>query len=70
MGQTLPDFLIVLGGVKVEPRKREILKAWEWFYINTRLIEAGVVRALAGVCIMQIMDGGKQCPGCGSKLSH
>ena len=63
MGQSLPDFLIVLGRVKVEPRKSEILKAWEWFYINTRLIETGVVRALAGVCIMQLMNGGKQCLG-------
>ena len=54
--------------MKVEPRKSEILKAWEWFYITTRIIETDVVRVLAGVCIMQLMDGGKQCLGVWIKI--
>ena len=50
MGQTLPVLLIVLGRVKVELQKSEILKAWEWFYINVYIhlaLETVVVRALA-----------------------
>ena len=62
MGRTLPVFLIVLGKVKVDPRKSEILKACEWFYIYTRPIETGVVRILQVYALRNLWMGGKAMP--------